>query len=71
MRYRKDAQHTGKRAPAHDALADGDSDDVLSSEQLTSTCRRDLPAPQKFLREMSELESRSELLSAITEQEAS
>lgn len=36
-----------------------DEEEALSSEQLALTHQRDMPALQEFLREMSELDSRS------------
>lgn len=66
MRSRSKPRRTEKHAQPRSASADellefvwNDEEDALSSEQLALTHQRDMPALQEFLREMSEIDSRS------------
>jgi hypothetical protein len=66
MKTRKEARRDRKREFARSASGDevlefvyNDEEDALSSEHLALTHQRDMPALQEFLREMSELDSRS------------
>ena len=66
MKTRKHVSRDREREFARGAIGDealefffNDEEDALSSEQLALTHQRDMPALQEFLREMSELDSRS------------
>ena len=66
MNSRKEARQIRKSQLAGDAAADeilefvlNDEEEAVSSEHLALVQQRDMPALQEFLREMSELDSRS------------
>ena len=66
MKTRKKACRDRERTFARSAIGDdvpeflfNDEEEALSSEQLALMHQREMPALQEFLREMSELDSRS------------